>query len=284
MRMRQGSRFKASLNFFADMNTRLKSFLEGLYYVYQRRELINPDPLHFLYDYDDVKDLEIAGLIASSLAYGRVQQIMKSVERVLSCLTDKPHDFLLTNNNFELVPESFKHRFTTGHDMNVLLSNVREVLKEYGTLEKFLGECLRISGGNLFSALDEFSLRLSRNKESDSFSLVTAPKDGSACKRLFLFLKWLVRRDDVDPGGWKVIKPCELIVPTDTHMHNIGTKLGFTRRKTADLRCAVEITEGFRKICPEDPAKYDFVLTRFGIRAGLNVEELSELLGQDRSD
>ncbi|MBR1657986.1 MAG: TIGR02757 family protein [Synergistaceae bacterium] len=263
------------------MNTKLKSFLEGLYYVYQRRELINPDPLHFLYSYDDVRDLEIAGLVASSLAYGRVAQIMKSVDGVLSCLTREPHKFLLGNKNFEVVPAGFKHRFTTGHDMNVLLGNVREILEEFGTLENFLGECLRVSGGNLFSALDEFSGRLSKNRAADSFSLVTAPKDGSACKRLFLYLKWLVRSDDVDPGGWKVIKPCELLVPTDTHMHNIGTKLGFTKRKTADLKCAAEITEGFKEICPEDPAKYDFVLTRFGIRAGLNVDELSELLGAE---
>ena len=256
------------------MNTRLKAFLDGLYYTYQRREVINPDPLYFLYKYDDIRDLEIAGLLASSLAYGRVAQIMKSVDRVLSCLTDKPHKFLLSNGNFEIVPSDFKHRFTTGYDINILLKNVAEILHEYGTLEEFLRECLKISEDDIFSGLDEFSGRLSRGKEEGSFSLVTAPKDGSACKRLFLYLKWLVRKDDVDPGGWNVLRPCDLIVPTDTHMHSIASKLGFTRRKNADLKCAVEITEGFREICPEDPAKYDFVLTRFGIRAGLNIDDV----------
>ena len=255
------------------MNTELKAFLDGLYYVYQRRELINPDPLYFLYKYDDVRDREIAGLLASSLAYGRVSQIMKSVERVLSCLTEEPYKFLVNNSGAEIVPESFKHRFTTGHDVNVLLRNVRNILREYGALEEFLRECLNKSGGEIFAALDEFSEVLSCGKKPGSFSLVTAPKDGSACKRLFLFLKWLVRSDEVDPGGWKVIKPCDLIVPTDTHMHKIGMKLGFTERKTADLKCAVEITEGFRKIVPEDPARYDFVLTRFGIRSGLYIDK-----------
>ncbi len=258
------------------MNKKLKSFLDGLYYTYQRRELINPDPLHFLYSYHDVRDLEIVGLIASSLAYGRVSQIMKSVDRVLSLLTDEPHKFLMAEGNSDIVPETFKHRFTTGHDINVLLKNIADVQKNYGSVENFFGECLNT---DLFSALDKFSERLSTGKTPGSFSLVTAPKDGSACKRLFLFLKWLVRHDDVDPGGWKIISPRDLIVPTDTHMHNIAMKLGFTRRKNADLRCAVEITEGFREICPDDPAKYDFVLTRFGIRAGLNVDELSELFG-----
>ena len=256
------------------MNTELKAFLEGLYYTYQRRELINPDPLYFLYNYNNVRDREIAGLIGSSLAYGRVAQIMKSVESVLSCLSDEPYKFLVNNERFDVVPESFKHRFTTGHDINTLLNNAAEILREYGTLEGYLRECLNDSEGNIFSALDEFSGRLSRNREPRSFPLVTAPKDRSACKRLFLYLKWLVRSDDVDPGGWEVIRPCDLVVPTDTHMHKIGMKLGFTSRKSADLRCAVEITEGFREICPEDPARYDFVLTRFGIRSGLEIESI----------
>ncbi|MBQ6971341.1 MAG: TIGR02757 family protein [Synergistaceae bacterium] len=249
------------------MNTKLRAFLDGLYYVYQRRELIDPDPLYFLRRYDDVKDLEIVGLVASSLAYGRVAQIMKSVDRVLSCLTDSPYEFLLNNDRFDVVPSGFKHRFTTGHDMNTLLRNAAEILREHGTLEGFLGECLNVSGGEMFPALDEFSGSLSRGRKAGSFPLVTAPKDGSACKRLFLFLKWLVRKDEVDPGGWEVLRPCDLVVPVDTHMHSIAMKLGLTSRKNADLKCAVEITDGFREICPEDPARYDFVLTRFGIRA-----------------
>ena len=258
-------------------NEKLKSFLDGLYYIYQRRELINPDPLYFLYSYKNVKDLEIVGLVASSLAYGRVAQIMKSVEKVLACLTDEPHKFLAKNKKFEVVPENFKHRFTAGEDINNLLANISDVIKNYDSLENFFDECMRTSFHNIFLGLDKFSERLSMNKKPGSFSLVTAPKDGSACNRIFLWLKWLVRHDDVDPGGWKVIAPKDLIVPTDTHMHNISQKLGFTKRKNADLKTAVEITEGFKKICPEDPAKYDFVLTRFGIRAGLDVDELSEL-------
>lgn len=260
------------------MSEKLKSFLEGLYYIYQRRELINPDPLYFLYAYHDVRDLEIVGLIAASLAYGRVAQIMKSVEKILSHLTDKPHEFLKANKNLAIIPENFKHRFTTGQDINNLLANITGVLKDFGSLENFFASCLNDSQQNIFAALDKFSERLSQNKNPGAFSLVTAPKDGSACKRIFLYLKWLVRHDDVDLGGWKVLKPSDLIVPTDIHMHNIAQRLGFTTRKNADLKTAIEITEGFKKICPEDPAKYDFVLTRFGIRAGLDVSEISDLI------
>ena len=246
--------------------TELKAFLEGMYYVYARREIINPDPLYFLYSYHDVRDIEIAGLIASSLAYGRVAQIMKSVERVLACLGDEPHKFLMNNERFDLVPDNFKHRFTTAYDMNNFISNISEVIREYKSIEGFMGKCLNASDGNIFSCLDKFSARLSMNRKPESFSLVTAPKDGSACKRLFLYLKWLVRHDDVDPGGWEVLRPCDLIVPTDTHMHRISIQLGLTSRKSADLKCAIEITNGFKEICPEDPTRYDFALTRLGIR------------------
>ena len=207
-------------------NEKLKSFLDGLYYVYQRRELINPDPLFFLYKYEDIRDREIAGLIASSLAYGRVAQIMKDVEKVLSCLTDSPHEFLTVNENYcEIIPENFKHRFTTSNDVNNLLANISKILHEHKTLENFFAACMKNSNKNIFEALDKFSDGLSANRKPGSFSLVTAPRDGSACKRIFLFLKWLVRHDSVDPGGWKVIKPSDLIVPTDTHMHNIANKL-----------------------------------------------------------
>ena len=249
----------------------LKSFLDGLYYVYSRRELINPDPLLFLYNYNNIRDREITGLIASSLAYGRVSQIMKSVNKVLECLTPEPAKFLKDTKNFNIVPDNFKHRFTTSQDINNFLRNISQVIKEYNSIENFLSECLDSSHNNLLEALNIFSHRLSTGKPDKSFSLVTAPEDGSACKRLFLFLKWLVRHDDVDPGGWNVIKPCDLIIPTDTHMHHISLKLGLTARKNADLKTDVEITKSFKKLCPEDPAKYDFVLTRFGIRSGLSL-------------
>ncbi|MBQ9595414.1 MAG: TIGR02757 family protein [Synergistaceae bacterium] len=260
------------------MQSKLKSFLEGLYYVYSRRGLINPDPLFFLYDYGNVRDLEIAGLIASSLAYGRVSQIMKSVKSVLSCLTHEPADFLRNTQDFNIVPEGFKHRFTTAYDMNNFIRNIAGVINEYSSIEGFLSECLNSSHNNLLNALNLFSQRLSRGRPEGSFSLITAPEDGSACKRLFLFLKWLVRHDDVDPGGWSVLTPRDLIIPTDTHMHQISLKLGLTARKSADLKTAIEITDSFRKISPDDPTKYDFVLTRFGIRAGLSSLYFTNLL------
>ncbi len=254
---------------------RLRPFLDGLYFVYNRRELIHPDPLLFLYRYDDLLDREIAGLVASSLAYGRVAQILKSVSRVLDPLGPSPCRFLIAHPEApSQFLEGFKHRFTTAGEMEGLLANAARAQREHGSLEGLLRHCLERSH-DLLSALDGFSDALS--PERRGFPLLTAPRDGSACKRLFLLLKWMVRRDDVDPGGWNVVAPRDLIMPTDTHIHAIALKLGLTKRKQADLVTALEITERFREVAPDDPTRYDFVLSRFGIRSGLHAEALSDL-------
>ena len=161
-----------------------------------------------------------------------------------------------------------------------LLTRTSEVLHEYGSLEGLLREGFRREGlrkGDLLAALNFFSRALCPFGEG--FSLLAVPEGGSACKRLLLYLKWMTRRDDVDPGGWTAIAPKDLIMPTDTHIHNIALQLGLTRRKQADLKTALEITRGFAALTPEDPLRYDFVLTRFGIRRGMKISDLAELQG-----
>ena len=116
-----------------------------------------------------------------------------------------------------------------------------------------------------------------RNREQIGH-LLADPKKKSACKRSHLFLRWMVRNDLVDPGGWDHVSPSKLIIPVDRHMHTSGVILGFTSRKSADLKTALEITNGFRKIAPQDPVKYDFCLTRFGIRRDLDMESLKKMI------
>ena len=253
---------------------KLKAFLEGLYYVYSRRELVYPDPLYFLYRYNDLRDREIAGMIASGLAYGRVAQIMKSVDRVLSCLGERPYIFLKDNKYLPVIPEKFKHRFTTSYDMNNLLYNITHIIREYNSIEGFLAECLRRSDGKMFRALDEFAVKLSQGNKPGAFPLVSAPKDGSACKRLFLFLRWMVRCDDVDPGGWEIFRPSQLLVPMDTHMMDIALRLALTARRGGNFDTSLEVTQSFSELSPNDPVKYDFTLSRFGIRT-LNAEYIT---------
>jgi len=256
----------------------MKAFLDGLYLVYNRRELVHPDPLEFLYNYDAPADREIVGLVASCLAYGRVAQILKSVEKALAPLGPRPRDFLAQNSSgLNETYKNFKHRFTTGAHIAGLLERVSKVLRSHGSLEEFMRSCLS-DGGAVLPALNIFSRTLS--PALDGFSMLSSPEDGSACKRLFLYLKWMVRHDDVDPGGWTVFSPKDLVMPTDTHIHNIARQLGLTERKQADLKTALEITRAFAVFSPDDPTRYDFALTRFGIRGALSVSELIEYASQ----
>lgn len=216
--------------------------------------------------------MEIVGLVASSLAYGRVAQILKSVQAVLNVLTDHPHEYLqqASPRAIRKSVKGFKHRFTTDADMADLLVGIKSVLKEYGSLNDCFLSGLNKKDENILTALSAFV---------DTFGggsyLLPHPDGGSACKRLNLFLRWMVRKDAVDPGAWSGVAKRQLIVPLDVHMGRIGRDFGMTARKTAGMKMALEITACFREISKSDPVKYDFALTRFGIRDDMDVSDLS---------
>lgn len=246
--------------------------MDGLYGHYNRRNYIHPDPLEFLYDYDTFGDREIVGFIASALAYGRVAQINRSVANVLGFMGRSPREYLLNNrrSSFEAHFCGFRHRFTTGEELAALLEALRRIVTRYGSLEECFAAKLGKGDSSVLEALTLFVEELGEGMDWAGGMFLPSPVKGSACKRLNLFLRWMVRCDDVDPGVWHTVSPSLLLVPVDTHMHRMGRILGLTRRKQADLKTTQEITEGFRSISPEDPVKYDFALTRPGIRGSIS--------------
>ena len=255
----------------------MKEKLEALYLKYNRREFIHPDPLEFVHLYESAADREIVALVASSLAYGRVSQILKSVANVLSPMVPSPSIFVAESSleTFQNALYNVKHRFATGDHLASLLLGVKQVLNQYGSLHA----CFMAGMNNddtVLPALAHFAAKVTSCADGGVGHLVPSPDKGSACKRLNLFLRWMVRSDDVDPGDWKDVSASKLIIPLDTHMHRISLSLGLTKRKQANMGTAKEITEGFRQISPDDPVKYDFALTRLGMRGD---EELSTFLG-----
>jgi uncharacterized protein (TIGR02757 family) len=247
----------------------LRDSLEKIYSTLNRREFVQPDPLQFLYDFSDIRDREIAGLIASSLAFGNVRQIIRSVSVVLKIAGPSPRAFLEKSDprRIEELFRGFKHRFVTGIEISGMLLAVKLAVRKYGSLENCFMRGLKSHDRDIIPALETFVSHLS--PENKIKYLLPSPSRGSACKRLNLYLRWMVRHDEVDPGGWNEVPASKLLIPLDTHMWKICRRLKFTERKQPDLKAVVEITENFRKICPEDPVRYDFSLTRSGIKKDL---------------
>ncbi len=255
---------------------KLHERLEKLYARYNHREYVFPDPLEALYLYEDPANREVAGLVASTLAYGNVNQILRSVATVLSVMGESPAGYLAgsTRRSLRRDLRGFRHRMTSGENMSAVLEGVRRAIVEYGSLNACFLDGLNECDRNVVPALTAFVATLSAADPDACAFHLASPEKGSASKRLHLYLRWMVRFDEVDPGGWFGLSPSTLLVPLDTHMFGICTALGFTSRRQADLKAALEATEGFARIVPSDPVRYDFCLTRPGIRREGGLEDL----------
>jgi len=258
---------------------KLKDVLEKLYSKYNHHDLIKPDPLQFVYRYDKPSDMEVAALLAADLAYGRVEQIQNSLTNLFERMGESPYAFVRGFGKAERKKLSgFKHRFTTDQDISDLLMLLKKVLNRYAGIEEFFIQGYNPHDINIVPALSKFCNSLidmyaaeHNPKTSRGLKyLLVNPAKGSACKRLNLFLRWMVRDDDVDTGLWKSIDKAKLIVPVDVHMGRLCKILGLYNRKAVSLPTAIKITEGFAEIEPTDPVKYDFALSRVGIVENCN--------------
>ena len=253
----------------AKVSKDIKTLLENLYDRYNRSSFIGTDPLSFVYNYPNPADMEIVGFLSAALAYGRVEQIQKSLTRLFEIMAPSPYEFV---KNFSAKDKKklsgFKHRFTDGDSLAKLFTVFNKTLKEYSTLENFFAAGFNQKDDSIINALSKFCGRLLDMADNSSRGLkylLVQPENKSPCKRLNLFLRWMVRSDDVDPGLWKSIDKSKLIVPIDVHMARLSRILGFMKKKNMSLTTAMEITKAFAKIAPDDPVKYDFALTRIGI-------------------
>lgn len=252
-------------------SAKLKDILESLYARYNRRECIDPDPLGFVWRYEEAGDREIAGLLAALLAYGRVRQIHRSVTAVLDILGAHPGRIVRSlDDGTKQRLISFRHRFNTGKDLVELLEIVGQWLRQYGSIEAVFCDAMKPEDANVMEGLRSFYTQFWQSYRQRFGSpgpgmkfLLSGPE--SAAKRMHLYLRWMVRQDDVDPGVWTRISPKQLLMPLDTHILRLTRILGFHHSKTATLKTVRQVTDAFARICPEDPVKYDFALSRIGI-------------------
>jgi uncharacterized protein (TIGR02757 family) len=258
---------------------KLAGVLEALYAKYNHHDFIGEDPLQFVYKYDNHADMEVAGFFSAALAYGRVRQISKSLEKLFSIMGDSPADFVsgfCAKDRRRL--KGFKHRFNTGDDISDLTVLLKHVINKHGSIEGYFLKGYSDSDENILPALTGFCdglLGMHANRHGGEVGrglmyLLASPSRKSACKRLNLFLRWMVRDDDVDAGLWKSICPSKLIVPVDVHMARLCEIIGFHSSKNVSLKTAVEISRNFAIISPDDPVRYDFALSRIGIIENCN--------------
>jgi uncharacterized protein (TIGR02757 family) len=263
--------------------TQIKNILERLYARYNQRQFIPPDPLQFVYKYSSREDMEIAAFLSAILAYGRVQHIERSLTNLFARMGNSPFKFV---KNFDAKKRArlkgFKHRFTSGDCLSDLFWLLKKILNQYGSIENFFLLGYRKTDRSIIPALSNFCdsfLNIYAESHNGQTKrglkyLLASPTAGSACKRLNLFLRWMVRDDDVDTGFWKSVDKAKLIVPVDVHMGRLCRILKFHSHKTVSLSTALKITDSFSQIERADPVKYDFALSRIGI-----VEDCTGNLG-----
>ncbi|MCP4378952.1 MAG: DUF2400 domain-containing protein, partial [bacterium] len=183
---------------------RHSEILEALYRDVNHRRYVHPDPLEFLYAYRQPADREIVALLAACLAYGRVAQILKSVSNVLERIGDRPAEYLDTTapNAIRKAMRGFKHRFSTGRQVAGMLSGVQSVISRHGSLGACFAKGVSADEATVLGAMKAFVNEITEAAGEDCGHLLPDPARGSACKRLCLMLRWMVRTDRVDPGGW----------------------------------------------------------------------------------
>ncbi len=253
----------------------LKARLDALYESFNCVDSAT-DPIHLVRRFADPADREVAGFCAAALAFGRVASVLQSIERLFAVMGRSPAAYIRSfdprRQRRELQP--IVHRWTRGDDLAALVIILQRML-EKGSIERFFLEGDDPAAPDLGGALESFSTRAletnlrsvygNRKPRPGVAYFFSRPSSGGACKRLNLFLRWMVRRDAVDFGIWTKVSPSRLVVPLDTHVIRVGRCLGLTRYTSPGWKMATEITQSLRALDPADPVKYDFSLCHIGM-------------------
>lgn len=250
--------------------------LDDLYQAYNREEAA-ADPVQIVRRYTAPRDQEVVGFCASALAFGRVASVLNTVEALARILGPEPAAFVRAFDPAAPHPElrGMVHRWTRGRDLVALLWILRQMLERADTIERFFLGGYEPEAADIGPSLDSFSGRALQLDLRAAYGRVPKrpgvcyffprPSAGSGCKRLNLFLRWMVRRDAVDLGAWSAIPASKLIVPLDTHVIRLGKCLRLTRYQSPGWRMAAEITASLRAIDPLDPVRFDFSLCHVGM-------------------
>jgi uncharacterized protein (TIGR02757 family) len=262
----------------------LRRKLDTLYAEFNAQHSVS-DPVWCAHRFDRRPDQEIVGFIAAALAFGRVQSVLNSIDGMLQVMGPSPAAFVRA---FDPARDRkcfahLVHRWTNGADFAALVWVLHQMLDRSGSIEAFFVEGLPRGAVDVGEGLESFSTRArafdmrpiygrSTPKPGVAY-FFSRPSSGGACKRLNLFLRWMVRHDRVDLGAWSRVKPGQLIVPLDTHIIRIGRCLGLTSYTSPGWRMAVDVTASLRQLDPSDPARFDFSMCHLGMMNGCGFDK-----------
>jgi uncharacterized protein (TIGR02757 family) len=254
----------------------LKSVLDRLYAEFNHPDSAT-DPIQIVRRFQRDDDREIVGFIAAALAFGRVSSVLQSIERVLAVMGSEPAAYVRRFDARRDGPAfaGIVHRWTREADIVAMLWLLRQMVDRSGSVEGFFLEGYDAGAEDIAGALDSFSTRAMALDVKAAYGRVPKrpgvcyffprPSAGSGCKRLNLFLRWMVRRDALDLGVWRRVSPAKLIVPLDTHVIRVGRCLRLTTYTSPGWRMARDITASLRRLDPDDPVKYDFSVCHLGM-------------------
>jgi uncharacterized protein (TIGR02757 family) len=241
------------------------TLLEKKYREYSNAAFIENDPIAIPHRFSKKQDIEIAAFFSATIAWGNRKSIISSANKLMSLMDNAPHDFVLNHQDKDLKRLlDFKHRTFNATDTLYFIEFLKHHYSKYESLEDAFCANRQLNTESSLIAFHEnfFSLEDAPHRTRKH---VATPVRGSTCKRMNMFLRWMVRKDKsgVDFGLWKKLKPAQLLIPLDVHVDRTARKLGLIKRKQTDWETVIELTNNLKQFDPKDPVKYDFAL--FGI-------------------
>jgi uncharacterized protein (TIGR02757 family) len=249
----------------------LFSFLEEQFKHYNHPAFIEPDPISVPHQFTLKQDIEIAGFLSATIAWGNRKSIVTNALRLVKMMDDSPYDFLVNAKPQDFKPFlRFVHRTFNGDDCLFFLSSLKRIFLEHNSLEPLFSTMNEQGAAHAIHRFRQSFLATTHLQRSEKH--LSDPLSGSATKRINMFLRWMVRRDDcgVDFGIWRSIDPANLICPLDIHVGRVARALGLLQRRQNDWKAAIELTTSLKKFDPDDPVKYDFALFGIGIHGILD--------------
>ena len=247
----------------------LKEFLDGKVLQYNKPEFISTDPISIPHLFRNKEDIEISGFFAATIAWGQRPTILKNAPKLIHWMDDAPHDFILNHKDDDLAPfKKFVHRTFHGEDTIYFIKAFQHIYRHHGGLESVFHQALKKDSADLKEAIVQsrnLFFKLPHLKRTEKH--FSNPAEGSAAKRINMFLRWMVRKDKngIDFGIWKNISPSLLSCPLDVHSGRVARKLRLLKRKQNDWKATEELTNNLRKLDANDPVKYDFALFGLGV-------------------